>query len=105
MTAQTVPSSTRNVTGILRDSLNKPINGADVQLISAKDTLKATTNIYGFYGFSNVRSSDFLLSIKALGHQPFNRKYFNNDTKGLINLPPISLGIKEESWKTLLSLE
>lgn len=99
--AQTTPSAVRNVTGILRDSLNKPINGADIRLISAKDTLKATTNIYGFYGFANVRSADFLISVKALGHQSFNRKFFNNDTKTLVNLPPIRLGIKEEQLENV----
>jgi len=99
--AQTTPSAARNVAGILRDSLNKPISGAEVRLISAKDTLKTTSNIYGFYGFANVRSSDFLLSIKALGHHSFNRKYFNNDTKTIINLPPIRLGIKEEQLENV----
>lgn len=101
LTAQTTPSTVRNVTGILRDSLNKPISGADIRLISAKDTLKATTNIYGFFGFAKVRSADFLISVKGLGHQSFNRKYFNNDTKTLINLPPIRLGIKEEQLENV----
>ncbi|WP_264551079.1 TonB-dependent receptor [Flavobacterium sp. N2038] len=101
MIAQTTPSVVRNVTGILRDSLNKPISGADIRLISAKDTLKTATNIYGFYGFAKVRSADFLISVKALGHQSFNRKYFNNDTKTLINLPPIRLGIKEEQLENV----
>jgi len=99
--AQTKPVAVRNVSGILRDSLNKPIAGADVRLISAKDTLKATTNVYGFYGFAKVKSADFLISIKALGHNSFNRKYFNNDTKNIINIPSIRLGIKEEQLETV----
>lgn len=99
--AQTTPVTMRNVSGILRDSLNKPISGADVRLISAKDTLKATTNAYGFYGFAKVKSADFLISIKALGHNSFNRKYFNNDTKNVINIPSIRLGIKEEQLETV----
>ncbi|MBF4472560.1 TonB-dependent receptor [Flavobacterium sp. HJJ] len=100
--AQTTPSAVRNVTGILRDSLSKPISGADIRLVSAKDTLKVTTNVYGFFGFNNVHSADFLISVKALGHQSFNRKYFNNDTKKLINLPPIRLGIKEEQLENVI---
>ncbi|WP_167398254.1 TonB-dependent receptor [Flavobacterium crocinum] len=91
----------RNVTGIIRDSLNKPVAGAEVRLISAKDTLKAITNTYGFYGFPKVKSADFLLSIKALGHHSFNRKYFNNDTKTVINIPSIRLGIQEEQLETV----
>lgn len=98
---QTTPATLRNVTGIVRDSLNKPVAGAEVRLISTKDTLKATTNTYGFYGFAKVKSADFLLSIKALGHHTFNRKYYNNDTKTIINIPSIRLGIQEEQLETV----
>lgn len=101
LNAQTTPTPTRNITGIVRDSLNKPITGATVLLISAKDTLKATTNTFGFYGFPNVRSADFLLSVKALGHKSYNRKYFNNDTKTILNIPPIRLGIQEEQLENV----
>lgn len=99
--AQTTPLNKREVAGILRDSLNKPIAGATVKLTSIKDTLQTSTNAYGFFGFKEVKSSDFLVSIKALGHNNYNRKYFNNDTKGVINLPPIRLGIKEEQLEAV----
>ncbi|WP_443939804.1 outer membrane beta-barrel protein [Pedobacter sp. MW01-1-1] len=76
--------------------MSKPIVGATVRLVSTKDTLSTVTNAYGYWGFKNVKSADFLISIKALGHQTYNRKYFNNDTKSQINVPPIRLGAKEE---------
>lgn len=93
---KTTPVDKRNISGILRDSLNKPISGATVKLLSPKDTMQTSTNQFGFYGFKEVRSAEFLLSIHALGYGPYNRKYFNNDTKAQLNIPPIRLGVKEE---------
>ena len=93
---KTTPLDKRNVSGILRDSLNKPISGATVKLLSPKDTMQTSTNQFGFYGFKEVKSAEFLLSIHALGYGSYNRKYFNNDTKAQLNIPPIRLGTKEE---------
>lgn len=89
----------RNVSGLLRDSLDKPIEGATVSLVSGKDSLMTATNKFGFYGFKEVKSAEFLLSIRATGHKPYNRKYFNSDIKPQLNIPPIRLGIKEEQLK------
>ncbi|MGJ1418558.1 outer membrane beta-barrel protein [Sphingobacterium spiritivorum] len=85
----------RNVSGLLRDSLDKPIEGATVSLVSGKDSLMTATNKFGYYGFKEVKSAEFLLSIRATGHKPYNRKYFNSDIKPQLNIPPIRLGIKE----------
>jgi len=98
---KTIPLSIRNVSGVLRDSLNKPIEGATVSLISSQDTLKTSTNKFGYYGFKDVKSADFLLSIRVIGYDSFNRKYFNNDTKPQINMHPIQLGVKEERLETV----
>lgn len=94
---QTKPLEHRNVGGFVRDSLNKPIVGATVALYSEKDTLKTSTNNFGFYGFQKVKSADFLLSIHALGYDPYNRRYYNNDTRAQLNIPAIRLGIKVEA--------
>lgn len=94
--AQTTPLAKRDVAGILRDSLNKPIAGATVRLISIKDTLETSSNSFGYWGFKEVRSAEFLLTVRALGYNVFNRKYFNNDTQYQLNIPQIRLGVKEE---------
>lgn len=99
--AQTKPVQKREVTGIIRDSLNKPIAGATIYLKTLKDTLQATSNAYGFWGFKEVVSAEFLLTVRALGYSTFNRRYFNNDTKALINIPVVRLGIKEEQLETV----
>lgn len=58
--------------------------------------MHTSTNEFGYYGFEGVRSADFLLTITAMGHDTYNRKYFNNDTRALLNIPPIRLGVKFE---------
>lgn len=90
---KTIPLAKRNVSGVLQDSLKKPISGATVKLTSSKDTIQTSTNQFGFYGFKEVRDADFLLSIHALGYSLYHRKYFNNDTKVQVNIPPIQLGL------------
>ncbi|WP_443938322.1 TonB-dependent receptor [Pedobacter sp. MW01-1-1] len=94
LSAQTIPLAKRNVSGILRDSLNAPIVNATISLISEKDTLKTQTNAVGYWGFKGVKSAEFLLQVKVLGYSPYNKKYFNNDTKAQISIPPIQLGGK-----------
>lgn len=93
---KTVPLEKRNVSGVLRDSLNKPIAGATVSLSSKHDTLQTATNTFGFWGFKEVKSAEFLLTVNALGYKAYIRQYFNNDTKAQLNIPPIRLGVHSE---------
>src|SRR5690554_2763557 len=97
VSAQTVTLEERNVSGFLLDSLNEPIHGATVSLTSEKDTMQTATNEFGYYGFQQVKSAEFLLVIRALGYETFNRKYFNNDTRKQLNIPDIRLGVKVEA--------
>ena len=88
---KTIPIVERNINGIVRDSWGKGIALATVRLFSARDTLNTITNEYGVFIFRNVRSADFLLTIKRLDYTAFQQKYFNNDTKAQLILQPIVL--------------
>jgi len=85
------PLNFREVRGIVKDSTNNAIIGANITLISPKDTLKGQTNSNGEFIFEKVKSAVFVMTISQLGFVTAIKKYFNNDEKETILLDPIVL--------------
>ncbi|QJB38417.1 TonB-dependent receptor [Chitinophaga oryzae] len=84
--------SVRRVNGIVRDSLGRKIPSAMVRLISPKDTLHTVTSEYGVFNFPAVRSESFTLEVQVMSYRPYRKKYFLNDTKPVLVLPPVVMG-------------
>lgn len=82
----------RRVNGIVRDSLGRKIPSAAVRLISPKDTLHTVTSEYGVFNFPVVRSESFTLEVQVMSYRPYRKKYFLNDTKPVLVLPPVVMG-------------
>ncbi|MBO9730255.1 MAG: TonB-dependent receptor [Chitinophaga sp.] len=85
------PLAIRRVNGVVRDSLGKVIPAAAVRLIAASDTLHTLTSEYGVFNFPEVRSVYFTLEVQMAGYHPYFKKYFLNDVKPILVLPPLVL--------------
>ncbi|MBK0381974.1 outer membrane beta-barrel protein [Pedobacter sp. SD-b] len=79
------------VSGIVKDSTDNPIVGAAINLTSMVDTTNATTNLDGIFVFNNIKASEFVITITALGYQPIKRRYINDPKATRIVLDPIIL--------------
>jgi len=87
--AQPIPL--RQVSGVVKDSLDQTVIGATVTLTSSADTLKTSTNEDGIFIFKNVKSWVFKVQVTSLGHvrKVISGKY--NDATARITLDPIIL--------------
>jgi hypothetical protein len=84
----TSAQSYNKLTGILRDSLNKPISEASIQIIVDKDTLSDYSDYRGRFSFSGIASTEVLLIVKAMGYLSYQRKVVFNRTLRNITIQP-----------------
>lgn len=85
------PIPLRTVNGVIKDSTGAPVPGANVILLSKKDSLKTVTNMNGIFSIKNAKEATFLLTVNSLGYQTFVGKYKNNDEIPIITLDQIIL--------------
>lgn len=94
------PLPTRQISGIVKDSLDFGVIGATVSLTSDKDTLRTSTNSDGIFVFKDVKSATYTLLVQSIGyHNSPVMRYKQNDMIPRIVMDPILL--KEE--KNLLN--
>lgn len=79
------------VSGVIKDSTNVTIIGAAVKLATKTDTINALTNIDGMFVFSNIKSSEFSVTISALGYAPIKKRYLFDPNSKKEVLEPIIL--------------
>jgi hypothetical protein len=79
------------VSGVVKDSTNTTVIGAAVKIATAKDTLSALTNVDGVFVFANIKSSEFSVTISALGYLPIKKRYFFDPNSKKEVLEPIIL--------------
>ena len=80
------------VSGMVKDSTDEAVISAAVRLESARDTLNTITNLDGVFVFSNIKASEFVLTITALGYKTIKQRYFNDPKATQITLDPIVMG-------------
>lgn len=79
------------VTGMVTDTLKKPIEGVSIRLITDQDTLRSNTDFKGNFSFPKITRNKFYVSVTALGYKPFASVYeLGAKTKNTI-LEPIIL--------------
>lgn len=94
----------RKVSGNVVDSLKRPVEGINIQLITGTDTLKANSNSKGNFSFNHVRSNTFYIFISGIGYRPFVTIYQVEKQLKNIVLDPIvikagSITLKEVEVK------
>lgn len=85
------PVTTREISGIVKDSLDLGIPGVTVRLTSDKDTLVTSTNSDGIFVIKNVKSATYTLSLSMMSYKPFVGKFKQNDATPRIVMDPIIL--------------
>lgn len=101
---QTAPPAlqTREISGIVKDSLDLGIPGVTVRLTSDKDTLVTATNPDGIFIFKKVKSASYTLSVSMMSYKPFIGKFKQNDVAPRIVMDPIVLGSSENTLNTVV---
>lgn len=80
------------VSGMVKDSTDEAVISAAVRLESARDTVNTITNLDGVFVFNNIKASEFVLTITALGYKTIKQRYFNDPKATQITLDPIVMG-------------
>lgn len=81
----------REVSGIVRDSLDDAIAGALVVLKTRQDSLRTVSNDQGVFIFRGVTSGQFTVSVRSIGYTAFVKRYLYNDDTRQIILDPVIL--------------
>ena len=90
------------VTGIVKDSLNKAIQGASVKLVAGSDTLYKITDYRGRFSFSGFKTSFFSISVRNIGFLSFLNNYALIQEQRSLNLPVINLQPDKNTLKEVV---
>jgi hypothetical protein len=83
------PLTSRQVSGIVKDSTDNTIPGAVIRLVSAHDTLSTSSNADGIFIFKNVKMNVFVLTVTSIGYRPYVKKFSMNDAVPRLTLDPV----------------
>ncbi len=83
----------REISGIVKDSLDFGLAATTVKLVSDKDTLSVRTNDDGIFVFRNVKSATYTITIHSLGYRPFVARFKQNDAIPRIVMDPIIMNM------------
>jgi hypothetical protein len=89
-----IPSSKRHfleIQGIVQDSIQRPIGGANILLLEATDTLKIVSAADGSFSFYYIKPSAFIINIHAYGFYNYTHKFSGNESLDKIIIPPVIL--------------
>jgi hypothetical protein len=75
------------VNGTVKDSLNKPITGASIIVVSDADTLHAVSDFRGKFGLSGITTQSITLIVKSMGYLPNQQDLQFITGKRVINVP------------------
>jgi len=85
---------TREVRGVVQDSLGRPLVGVTVRLYAKRDTMMVSTNEHGRFLFSQVAANNFKLTFSLIGFQLFERSYTSNVLLPITEL--VTVNLKEQ---------
>ncbi len=81
----------RRITGKVLDSLKDIIAGADVYIISDKDTLNTITDSKGSFIFTGFNGNSISLMIMSVGYKPYTHTYVYKAGQSTLSLGAIQL--------------
>lgn len=94
--------TSRDISGIVRDSTGTGVIAATVKYIAGKDTLFTRTDVDGNFIFKGVKSSTFLITITSLGYRPLNKRFLYKDGDTPIRLDPFSLMVESRALSEIV---
>lgn len=81
----------REVSGIVKDSLDDAIAGALMILKTSQDSVRAVSNDQGVFIIRGITSGQFTVSVRSIGYAPFVKRYLYDDQTRQIILDPVIL--------------
>ena len=95
ISSATFAQQTRTVSGSVLDTSKTPLADVSVNLKSSTENLTTKTSATGKYRFTNVASSEFVISLSMVGFQGFEQAYneANKQGKAFI-IDPVKLKVK-----------
>ncbi|WP_225872790.1 outer membrane beta-barrel protein [Pedobacter frigoris] len=97
------PLPTREISGIVKDTLDLGLPGATVSLTSDKDTLKTSTNNDGIFVFKDVKSATYTIVVQSLGYLKTSPMRFKqNDLTPRIVMDPIVMKEEKNTLNTVV---
>ena len=91
----------RGVYGTTIDSTGITIPGANVKLVSDKDSIVVSTSPKGEFYFPAVAAKNFKITVTSIGYLPFTRRYVMDAGTNMIKLDPIKLRVQNNLLKTV----
>jgi len=94
------------LSGSITDAAQKPLQGATVYLLKAKDSMlvkTALTDTTGTYRFDHLSSGNYIVTVTLGGYQPYKTAVFNlaqNQIAGVIIMQPASTTLQEVNVNT-----
>ena len=80
--------SYNRLSGTLKDTLNKPIPEAIIEIVAGLDTLTDYSDYRGKFNVSGIAASEVLLTIKAMGYLTYRRKItFKSSLRNIMIMP------------------
>lgn len=95
-------SPAAKISGVVLDAANKPVDGATVILLSAKDsaTVKTTLgNADGSFVLDNLKANSYRLVVTLLGYQSYKSGTINLSEQQTLKLPAITLMAASKTLK------
>lgn len=83
--------TSREISGIVKDSTDLGVPGVTIRLTSEKDTLITSSNPDGIFVFKNVKLATYTMSFTMMGYKQQINKYKQNDAIPRIVMDPIVL--------------
>lgn len=83
--------TSRDVSGLVKDSTGTSVIAATVKFIAGKDTIFTRTDVDGKFAFKGVKSSTFLITVSSLGYRALNKRFLYKDAASPLILDPIIL--------------
>jgi len=77
--------------GMVKDTTNAGIPGANVRLIAGQDTLSTSTDSAGRFGFTIYKGNVLFLLVRSIGYLSYSTSYTLKDGISLLQLPGIVL--------------
>jgi hypothetical protein len=102
ITFNTSAQVSNRVTGVVKDTLNKVVQGASVKLVAGTDTVTRVTDYKGRFSFSGFKSPFFSISIRNIGFLTFINNYAFIQEQRFLNLSTIVLKPDKNTLKEVV---
>ena len=94
--------TTYNVSGTIKDTTGQEMIGANVWLMTGRDTLHTISNDAGRFSFPQVRQPIFTIRVSVLGYETWYREFSFQEAGTQIDLPLIKLTMKTSELKEIV---